>query len=189
MTRLPPFTAERRLGDMSARVVDLHATAEGRLRHMPVLHRILLENLVRCGGHDAEHARRALLGWLDTRASTAEIPLLPGRILMHDTTCGPALVDIAAMRAVIAEAGGDPCRLRPLLPVDVSTDHSVAVDVFGVSDATRRNMMREMEKRRALSLHEMGVAGARHSSASARHGYHAYAQPRAAFHRGDDRVA
>ena len=108
MNCVPPFTAERRLGDISAHVVDLHTAAEGRLRHMPVLHRILLENVVRCGGPDAEHARRALLGWLDTRASTVEIPFLPGRILMHDTTCGPALVDIAAMRAVIAEAGGDP---------------------------------------------------------------------------------
>ena len=146
MNCLPPFTAECRLGDMSARVVDLHAAAEGRLRHMPFIHRILLENVVRCGGPDAEHARRALLGWLDTRASTAEIPFLPGRILMHDTTCGPALVDIAAMRAVVAETGGDPRRLRPVLPVDVSTDHSVAVDVFGVSDATRRNMLREMER-------------------------------------------
>jgi len=146
MKGLPPFTAERRLGDISARVVDLNSAAEGRLRHMPVLHRILLENAVRCGGPDAEHARLALLGWLETRASTVEIPFMPGRILMHDTTCGPALVDIAAMRAVVAEAGGDPRRLRPLLPVDVSTDHSVAVDLFGVGDATRRNMMREMER-------------------------------------------
>ena len=146
MTRLPPFTAERRLGDTNVRIVDLLAATEGRLRHMPVLHRILLENVVRRGAEDGDHARRALIGWLDTRAGTAEIPFLPGRILMHDTTCGPALVDIAAMRAVIAEAGGDPCRLRPLLPIDVSTDHSVAVDVFGVSDAAHHNMTREMDR-------------------------------------------
>jgi aconitate hydratase len=146
MNSLPHFTTECRLEDVSARVVDLPAAAEGRLRDMPVIHRILLENVVRCGRPDAQNARRALLGWLDRRASTAEIPFLPGRILMHDTTCGPALVDIAAMRSVVAEAGGDPHRLRPVLPVDVSTDHSLAVDVFGVSDAARRNMAREMER-------------------------------------------
>ena len=56
---------------------------------------------------------------------------MPGRVLMHDTTCVPALVDIAAMRDALAEAGGDPARLNPVLPVDVSVDHSVAVDHFG----------------------------------------------------------
>ena len=39
--------------------------------------------------------------------SDAEIPFLPGRVLMHDTTCGPALVDIAGLRATLAEAGFD----------------------------------------------------------------------------------
>src|SRR5580765_7167987 len=65
---------------------------------------------------------------------------------MHDTTCGPALVDIAAMRSALAEAGGDPNRLNPVLPVDVSTDHSVAVDFFASSDALARNMKREFDR-------------------------------------------
>ena len=59
-----------------------------------------------------------------------EIPFRPRRILMHDTTCGPALVDIAAMRDVIAENGGDPASLSPICPVATSTDHSVGVDRF-----------------------------------------------------------
>ncbi len=50
---------------------------------------------------------------------------------MHDTTCLPALADIAAMRTVLAEVGGDPARLVPMLPVDVSVDHALAVDHFG----------------------------------------------------------
>ncbi len=65
---------------------------------------------------------------------------------MHDTTCGPALVDIAASRSARAEAGGDPTRLNPVLPVDVSTDHSVAVDVFGTPDALARNMEAELRR-------------------------------------------
>ena len=54
---------------------------------------------------------------------------------MHDTTCGPALVDIAAMRDVIAEHGGDPASLSPICPVATSTDHSVGVDPFGQGGA------------------------------------------------------
>ncbi len=65
---------------------------------------------------------------------------------MHDTTCVPALVDIAAMRDAVAEAGGDPRRLSPMLPVDVSVDHSVGVDHYGVLDAFAHNMQREVER-------------------------------------------
>ncbi|MBL0967065.1 MAG: aconitate hydratase AcnA, partial [Blastomonas sp.] len=87
-----------------------------------------------------------LLGWLETGTSAAEIPFAPGRILMHDTTCGPALVDIAAMRDVLAEAGGDPRQLNPAVPVATSTDHSLAVDVSAVPDALATNMAMEMKR-------------------------------------------
>jgi aconitate hydratase len=128
------------------RMVDLVHASDGQLDRLPVVLRILLENVTRTGGPDADAAREAILGWLPRRTSTAEIPFMPGRILMHDTTCGPALVDIAAMRSTIAEAGGDPARLRPIVPVDVSTDHSVAVDAFARPDALRINMAREMQQ-------------------------------------------
>jgi aconitate hydratase len=48
------------------------------------------------------------LDWLDTGSSEAEIAFQPSRVLMHDTTSTPALVDIAAMRNALAEAGVDP---------------------------------------------------------------------------------
>jgi aconitate hydratase len=140
------FTASLAVGDRRYRCVDLHAASGGRLGEMPLIHRILLENVVRCGGGDAELARASLVAWLDTTSSTEEIPFLPGRILMHDTTCGPALVDIAAMRSALAEAGGDPAALKPRIAVDVSTDHSIAVDVFARPDALQQNMAREMER-------------------------------------------
>jgi aconitate hydratase len=65
---------------------------------------------------------------------------------MHDTTCGPALADIAAMRSVLEEEGYDPAILNPVLPVDVSTDHSLPVDFFASPEAMRQNMEAEMRR-------------------------------------------
>ena len=56
---------------------------------------------------------------------------------------GWVLVDIAAMRDVLAENGRDPDLLMPRIPVDVSTDHSSGVDFFGRSDAFQRNLEKE----------------------------------------------
>lgn len=126
--------------------IDLFTEAEGQLHRLPYIHRILLENVLRTAGRDAEKAKRAILAWLETRSSEEEIPFLPGRVLMHDTTCGPALVDIAGMRAALAEAGGDPSALNPVVPVDVSTDHSLGVDFYAERGAYARNMAREYER-------------------------------------------
>lgn len=129
-------------GDARYTIVDLAAL---KLDALPVVHRILIENLLRNGGNDPE--TRALVDdWITQGRSDAEIAFWPGRVLMHDTTCGPALVDVGAARSALAEAGGDPTVLNPVLPVDVSTDHSLAVDVFGTPDARTRNMAREMER-------------------------------------------
>jgi aconitate hydratase len=124
-------------------MVDLPVAAGSDLERLPHILRIMLENVLRNAGEDAPRAKAAILNWLGTGRSDEEIPFLPGRVLMHDTTCGPALVDIAGMRASLAEAGHDPSQLNPILPVDVSTDHSLGVDVFGSRDALRRNMERE----------------------------------------------
>ncbi|MFC7738775.1 aconitate hydratase AcnA [Roseomonas sp. GCM10028921] len=131
------------------RAIDLPAATGGPtlLARMPWCHRILLENIMRqpeADVRDAGHA--ALLAWLETGRSEAEIPFAPTRILMHDTTCGPALVDIAAMRDVLARAGGDPARLNPAVPVATSTDHSLPVDVSAGPGALRTNMANEMAR-------------------------------------------
>ncbi len=120
------------------RIVDLCRLGLVRL---PWVHRLLIENLAR-HGEDLS----ILPDWIAAGTSDAEIAFWPGRVMMHDTTCGPALVDIAAARSTLAEAGGDPTRLSPMLRVDVSTDHSLAVDVYGTPDARARNMAREMER-------------------------------------------
>ena len=127
------------------RFVDLPASAGADLVRLPWLMRLLFENVLRNGkGSDGEAAKAAILGWLASGTSNAEIEFVPGRVLMHDTTCVPALVDVAAMRSALAEAGGDPTLLNPVLAVDVSVDHSVAVDHYGSPDALQRNMEREL---------------------------------------------
>jgi aconitate hydratase len=129
------------------RCIDLPAEAGDRLEQMPWILRILFENVLRKGGDEAAAAFRAALdGWLEHGTSEAEIEFYPARVLMHDTTCGPALADVAAMRSVLAEEGFDPALLNPVLPVDVSTDHSLPVDFFAAPDAMRRNMDAEMRR-------------------------------------------
>ena len=119
------------------RLIDLPALFGERLFTMPTVLRLLLENVVRCmRGTERSEAVAALFAWLDGGTSDAEIEFQPGRVLMHDTTSTPALVDIAAMRDTLAEAGVDPSRLNPVLPVDVSVDHSLAVEVYAQRDAS-----------------------------------------------------
>jgi aconitate hydratase len=67
---------------------------------------------------------------------------------MHDTTSTPALVDIAGMRDALAEAGWDPTALNPGLPVDISVDHSLAVEFYAQREAVDRNLQLEMRRNR-----------------------------------------
>ena len=140
-------TTELLSSGTSYRIIDLPAEAGASLAKMPWIMRILLENVLRKSGDEAAAATKAALsGWLDKGTSEAEIEFYPTRVLMHDTTCGPALADIAAMRSVLEEEGCDPAILNPVLPVDVSTDHSLPVDFFAAPDAMRDNMDAEMRR-------------------------------------------
>jgi len=131
----------------SFRTADLPGFAGEGLERMPWVHRLLLENVLRCApGEEGAAAARALLDWLDAGTSEVEIPFQPGRVLMHDTTSTPALVDIAGLRDTLAEAGVDPSVLRPQLPVDVSVDHSLAVEAFAQPGAIPINMEHEIRR-------------------------------------------
>ena len=147
MNAFPDFTpATLRVGARDYRIVDLPALGADYPR-LPVVLRLLLENAVR-HQRGAERAATvaALFDWLRDGASAAEIAFQPGRVLMHDTTSTPALVDIAAMRDALAEAGADPALLNPTLPVDVSVDHSLAVEVHARPDAARVNIGHEIRR-------------------------------------------
>jgi aconitate hydratase len=126
--------------------IDLrHALGVDILR-LPHVLRILLENALRNSPGEAERLVPVFQAWLTTGSSVAELPFLPNRLMMHDTTCGPALVDIAAMRDVLAEHGRDPDLLMPRIPVDVSTDHSSGVDFHARPDALQLNLEKEFER-------------------------------------------
>jgi aconitate hydratase len=142
-------TAELVVDGTRGCIVDLRALAGAALPRLPFTLRLLLENVARCmTGAERDASIAALLAWLERGTSDAEIAFRPGRVLMHDTTSTPALVDIAAMRDALAEAGADPGRLDPTLPVDVSVDHSLAVEVHARPDAAAVNLVHEMRRNR-----------------------------------------
>ena len=58
----------------------------------------------------------------------------------------PAVVDLAAMRDAMADLGGDPSKINPLVPAELVIDHSVQVDAFGSRDSFRINAEREFER-------------------------------------------
>ncbi|WP_420991489.1 aconitate hydratase AcnA [Cupriavidus sp. 30B13] len=147
MTPCRPLAGQSSAGGLAYRYVDLPAMLGERLPRLPVVLRLLLENVARnMEGAERDAAIAAIVAWPDHGTSEAEIAFQPGRVLMHDTTSTPALVDIAAMRDALAEAGVDPAVLNPGLPVDVSVDHSLAVEAFARPDAAAVNL--EIEARR-----------------------------------------
>ena len=132
--------------DPGFRFIDVPALG-GEVQRLPVVLRILLENVARTSsGAEREQSIRAILDWTRTGTSQSEIEVYPVRVLMHDTTSTPALVDIAAMRDSLAEHGIDPAVLNPVLPVDVSVDHSLAVEAFARPDAAVLNIGHELRR-------------------------------------------
>ena len=90
---------------------------------------------------------RQIAQW-DGSASDVEIPYKPARVILQDFTGVPAVVDLAALRTAMAELGGDPERINPLVPVDLVIDHSVQVDMFGTEMALFFNAEKEFERNR-----------------------------------------
>ncbi|WP_273825442.1 aconitate hydratase AcnA [Pseudomonas asplenii] len=124
------------------------ARALGDLDRLPMSLKVLLENLLRWedGKTVTDTDIKALAAWLQTRGSDREIQYRPARVLMQDFTGVPAVVDLAAMRAAVAKAGGDPQRINPLSPVDLVIDHSVMVDRFASPAAFGENVDIEMQR-------------------------------------------
>ncbi|NWA27894.1 aconitate hydratase AcnA [Pseudomonas gingeri] len=124
------------------------AKSLGNLDKLPMSLKVLLENLLRWeDGKTVTGADlKAIAAWLKARSSDREIQYRPARVLMQDFTGVPAVVDLAAMRAAVAKAGGDPQRINPLSPVDLVIDHSVMVDKFATPAAFGENVDIEMQR-------------------------------------------
>src|SRR5215208_2936696 len=134
------------VGDRSYEIHRLDALQQRwDVARLPYTLRILLENVLRTGDEaDVE----AVAGWVATEEPSREISFAPARVLLQDFTGVPAVVDLAAMRNAMADFGGDPERINPLIPVELVIDHSVQVDVFGAREAFARNVELEFERNR-----------------------------------------
>ena len=117
---------------------------------LPYSIKVLLENVLRLedGVAVTADAVEAIAGWDAAAEPSVEIPFQPARVLMQDFTGVPAVVDLAAMRDAMAEIGGDPQAINPLVDVDLVIDHSVQVDAFGNARAFAVNAEREFERNR-----------------------------------------
>ncbi|RME80997.1 MAG: aconitate hydratase AcnA, partial [Zetaproteobacteria bacterium] len=121
--------------------------AAGDPTRLPITIRVLLENLLRRADAPevSEAMIQALYAW-DGTPPAIEIPFMPARVLMQDFTGVPAVVDLAAMRDAMAELGGDPARINPLIPTELVIDHSVQVDRYGAPEALEANMRLEYQR-------------------------------------------
>src|SRR6476619_1694267 len=117
---------------------------------LPFSLKVLLENLLRTEGNGSVSKEdiEALAGW-DAKAEPAnEIAFTPARVVMQDFTGVPAIVDLAAMRDAMADLGGDPAKIEPLVPAELVIDHSVQVDEFGTAGAFMKNAELEFDRNR-----------------------------------------
>jgi len=119
------------------------------ISQLPYSMKVLLENLLR--NEDGRTVTKEdIIGvaeWVQNKGAVEkEIAFRPARVLMQDFTGVPAVVDLAAMRDGIAQLGGDPEKINPLVPVDLVIDHSVIVDNFGSKTALKQNVTLEYER-------------------------------------------
>ena len=111
---------------------------------LPYTARVHAENIVR----RADSARRDdYLRQLIERRRDLDFPWFPARVVCHDILGQTALVDLAGLRDAIADMGGDPAQVNPVVPVQLIVDHSLAVECGGYDpDAFAKN--RAIEDRR-----------------------------------------
>ncbi len=120
------------------------AIAPGAYATLPYTSRVLAENLVRrCDPATLADSLRQLV----ERRRDLDFPWFPARVVCHDILGQTALVDLAGLRDAIAEKGGDPAKVNPVVPVQLIVDHSLAVECGGFDpDAFAKN--RAIEDRR-----------------------------------------
>ncbi|KXV10988.1 Fe/S-dependent 2-methylisocitrate dehydratase AcnD [Caballeronia megalochromosomata] len=122
----------------------VEAIAPGAYDTLPYTSRVLAENLVRrCDPAILEQSLMQLV----ERKRERDFPWFPARVVCHDILGQTALVDLAGLRDAIADQGGDPAKVNPVVPVQLIVDHSLAVECGGFDpDAFAKN--RAIEDRR-----------------------------------------
>ncbi|WP_313055126.1 Fe/S-dependent 2-methylisocitrate dehydratase AcnD [Pseudomonas lopnurensis] len=122
----------------------VEAIQPGAYDKLPYTSRVLAEQLVR-------RCDPALLGdslkQIIERRRDLDFPWYPARVVCHDILGQTALVDLAGLRDAIAEQGGDPAKVNPVVPTQLIVDHSLAVEYAG-SDPQAFEKNRAVEERR-----------------------------------------
>ena len=116
----------------------------GAYEKLPYTSRVLAEQLVRrC---DPAALTDSLKQFIE-RKQDLDFPWYPARVVCHDILGQTALVDLAGLRDAIADQGGDPSKVNPVVPTQLIVDHSLAVEAAGFDpDAFDKN--RAIEDRR-----------------------------------------
>ncbi len=122
----------------------IDAIAPGAYAKLPYVSRVLAEQLVRrCEPAALTDSLKQLI----ERKQDLDFPWYPARVVCHDILGQTALVDLAGLRDAIAEKGGDPSKVNPVVPTQLIVDHSLAVEAPGFDpDAFAKN--RAIEDRR-----------------------------------------
>ncbi|WP_444916970.1 Fe/S-dependent 2-methylisocitrate dehydratase AcnD [Microbulbifer sp. JMSA003] len=120
------------------------AIQPGAYAKLPYTSRILAENLVRrCEPAKLTDSLKQII----ERKRELDFPWFPARVVCHDILGQTALVDLAGLRDAIADKGGDPAKVNPVVPTQLIVDHSLAVEHPGFEkDAFEKN--RAVEERR-----------------------------------------
>lgn len=122
----------------------VNSISDGAFDRLPYTSRVLAENLVRrCSPETLTDSLKQIIN----RKRDLDFPWYPARVVCHDILGQTALVDLAGLRDAIAEQGGDPAKVNPVVETQLIVDHSLAVEHAGFdSDAFDKN--RAIEDRR-----------------------------------------
>lgn len=111
---------------------------------LPYTSRVLAEQLVRrCDPTMLESSLKQLI----ERKRDLDFPWYPARVVCHDILGQTALVDLAGLRDAIADQGGDPAKVNPVVETQLIVDHSLAVE-HGGFDREAFDKNRAIEDRR-----------------------------------------
>ncbi|HCE2475022.1 Fe/S-dependent 2-methylisocitrate dehydratase AcnD [Vibrio parahaemolyticus] len=122
----------------------VNSISPGAYETLPYTSRVLAEQLVRrCDPSVLTDSLKQLI----ERKCDLDFPWYPARVVCHDILGQTALVDLAGLRDAIADQGGDPAKVNPVVETQLIVDHSLAVEHAGFEpDAFEKN--RTIEERR-----------------------------------------
>ncbi|ELA9340766.1 Fe/S-dependent 2-methylisocitrate dehydratase AcnD [Vibrio parahaemolyticus] len=122
----------------------VNSISPGAYETLPYTSRVLAEQLVRrCDPGVLTDSLKQLI----ERKRDLDFPWYPARVVCHDILGQTALVDLAGLRDAIADQGGDPSKVNPVVETQLIVDHSLAVEHAGFDpEAFEKN--RAIEERR-----------------------------------------